>query len=277
MELRPRQQPQQYFDGKIGIWPIGRFVPAVRSSRNRPRGTPVWKNEQLRRDNYREMMIDLVLPAIKERYPCHTKEQILIQHDNAPGHTKNDDPAVLAKIAELNIPVEYMFQPPNSPDLNICDLSFFRSLQTHQLKQEATHNNVQLMESVARAYNDYDPDKLRDSFLTLQGCMNNILLEHGGNEYKIPHMGKRRLERMGELPTTLRAPETVMNYWLLNNNDGHLNNNNHDDESSDDNESAGSDDESEFDIYENYIIDDDESSDDESGDEESSDESSDDE
>lgn len=52
--------------------------------------------------------------------------------------------------------------------------------------------------------------------------MNCILVGRGHNNYKIPHMGKRRLERIGELPTTLRAPETVMDYWHMDD-DHHIN------------------------------------------------------
>lgn len=52
--------------------------------------------------------------------------------------------------------------------------------------------------------------------------MNCILIGRGSNNYKIPHMGKRRLERLGVLPTTLRAPETVMDYWYMDD-DHHIN------------------------------------------------------
>ena len=42
---RPRHAASRnrFFDGKIGLWPLSRQVPAVRSSINRPRGTLEWK------------------------------------------------------------------------------------------------------------------------------------------------------------------------------------------------------------------------------------------
>jgi hypothetical protein len=57
---RPRYDFHTRFDwdGKIGIWPVGRMEPAARNSANRPRGTMVWKNESLTRDKYRSMLID---------------------------------------------------------------------------------------------------------------------------------------------------------------------------------------------------------------------------
>ena len=62
-------RPHGNFDGKIGIWPVGEQTPAARSSRNRPRGTLEWKSANLTRDKYRDMLIKLLLPAIKTKFP----------------------------------------------------------------------------------------------------------------------------------------------------------------------------------------------------------------
>ena len=44
---RPRYNANKnaWFDGKIGIWPIGKWEPAKQSSKKRAKGTPVWKNQ----------------------------------------------------------------------------------------------------------------------------------------------------------------------------------------------------------------------------------------
>ena len=34
----------QWWDGKIGIWPIGEMDYAQKSSKNRPKSTPIWVN-----------------------------------------------------------------------------------------------------------------------------------------------------------------------------------------------------------------------------------------
>ena len=44
-------------------------------------------------------------------------------------------------------------------------------------------------------------------FLTLQSCLEEIIVSHGGNEYKIPHMGKERLLRLGILPIRITATD----------------------------------------------------------------------
>ena len=53
---RPRYDTRRnaWFDGKIGIWPIGKWEPAKRSSKKRAKGTPVWKNQCITRDVYHE-------------------------------------------------------------------------------------------------------------------------------------------------------------------------------------------------------------------------------
>ena len=56
---RPRYDTNKnaWFDGKIGIWPIGKWEPAKRKSKKRAKGTPVWKNQLINRDVYREYLI----------------------------------------------------------------------------------------------------------------------------------------------------------------------------------------------------------------------------
>jgi hypothetical protein len=175
------------------------------------------------------MLINNVLPAIKDNFPCHSTNEILIQQDNATSHVRLNDEAITAKITELGVNINLTNQPPNSPDLNICDLSFFRAMQSMQLKI-GSKNSAELIDAVEASFDAFPAQKIRNSFLTLQGCMNCILEDLGGNNYMIPHMGKQALERRGLLPTTLRGPQHVIDYWNgLHNNplyDGADNNNN---------------------------------------------------
>jgi hypothetical protein len=70
-QARPRWDfhANTMWDGKIGIWPIGHWELAIRSSVNRPAGTPVWKNDSCDKVRYTEMVLDLVVPAILEKWP----------------------------------------------------------------------------------------------------------------------------------------------------------------------------------------------------------------
>jgi hypothetical protein len=56
---------------------------------------------------------------------------------------------------------------------------------------------------VEKEYQNYNPVILNRVFLTLQGCMIEVMKDNGGNRYKIPHMNKERLEALGMLPRAL--------------------------------------------------------------------------
>jgi hypothetical protein len=67
---------------------------------------------------------------------------------------------------------------------------------------------------VKNEFDRYDPDTLNRVFLTLQGCMIEVMKDGGGNRYKIPHMDKDKLEALDMLPKRLpcdrRLYESVM-------------------------------------------------------------------
>jgi hypothetical protein len=83
---RPRKLADgTWFDGKLGIWLFGKFVPAQRSSKNRPKGTPCWENETVDTDTYRSMLMNNVVPAILDNWPegdfRNPRCKIFIQQD----------------------------------------------------------------------------------------------------------------------------------------------------------------------------------------------------
>ena len=210
---RPRFIPHlnKWWDGKIGIWPIGEWVPAKRDSANRPKGTPVWKNTSITRDVYRSLLVETVLPGIMERWPVEDRKErvIRIQQDGAKSHISERDPEFLEFLKDLKndgqLDATLYTQSPNSPDTNICDLGFFRAIQSASLIVGS--NEKALIDAVTKAFNEYPKEKLNRTWLTLQSCFNMIIEEDGGNDYKIPHMNKEGLERIGQLPTVLDVTE----------------------------------------------------------------------
>ena len=115
-----------YWDGKIGIWPIGRMKPAERSSVNWPAGTLEWENVSVDRDKYRQMMITEVLPAIITKFPWQylTRKTVFIQQDGAKSHIADDEEEWLEAVAECGVNIKLYTQPAQSPDLNINNLAF---------------------------------------------------------------------------------------------------------------------------------------------------------
>lgn len=49
-------------------------------------------------------------------------------------------------------------------------------------------------------------------WLTLMQVMNAIIEDDGRNDFKLPHMGKAKLEREGRLPTVLEVHPDVQAY-----------------------------------------------------------------
>jgi hypothetical protein len=88
--------------------------------------------------------------------------------------------------------------------MNVNDLAFFNSLQ--KLVYQTCPSTVdELITNTLTCYANYPYSKVNDGFLTHQVCMNEIMELHGSNQYKIPHMNKRKLERLGQLPVSIRA------------------------------------------------------------------------
>lgn len=196
---RPRWDPSknEYFDGKIGIWPFTFKENAKRNSKNRSKGTPVTKvMETIGREEIRNMLIENVLPAIREKFPNSEKSHtVYIQQDNA-------QPVLKEELVKEGWTLQFKSQPPISPDLNVLDLGFFNSIQALQ-HQMVTRNIDELISAVEAAFQQLDRDTLDSVFLTLQTCMENIMLTNGNNSYKIPHINKEKLRRENRLPINL--------------------------------------------------------------------------
>ena len=202
---RPRfnTSANSWWDGKLGIWPIGGWEPAQRASKNRPRGTLVWKNKPVTKGVYRELLISKLLPAIIEKWPRTDRlsRKIWIQQDGAKSHINTDDEEFRQAIQDQELNAGLYTQAANSPDVNLLDLGFFRAIQS--FNDAAPKNEEELIQSVQRAYTNYPRTRLNRMWLTLQSVFNQIILCNGDNEYGIQHLSKEKLERAGKLPNVL--------------------------------------------------------------------------
>ncbi|VFQ62496.1 unnamed protein product [Cuscuta campestris] len=193
------------WDGKVGIWPLTIQVPAQRRSKNRAAGTLETKPiPRITKEVYRTLMIQQVLPAIKEKVPEAITKHIIIQQDNAKPHIDVNDPEFVQVANADGYSIELTCQPPNSPDLNILDLGFFASIQSLQ-HQTSTRNVDELVQHVAQAYANLEAKKLNYVWISYQLAMTEIMKVQGGNNYKLAHIGKARLEREGALPNQLQV------------------------------------------------------------------------
>jgi hypothetical protein len=144
-----------------------------------------------------------VIPAIVSCWPQEDiRQTIWIQQDNARTHIAADDPAFALAVAQTGLDIRIKNQPPNSPDMNVLDLGFFASVQSKTFLKNSK-SMEEIIENVQKEYNEYDEDLVNRVFLTLQSYFIEVMKVDGGNGYKIPHMNKDRLQRLGMLPTRL--------------------------------------------------------------------------
>jgi len=122
---RPRynSNANKWFTGLICIEPFVVTEPAVRSSKNRPAGTPVVKAINVKQKQHRDMMIQKILPAIFQKWPHSQRNKtIYIQLDNAGPHTPSIDRECEKFAADKGWDIKIRRQPANSPDMNVLDL-----------------------------------------------------------------------------------------------------------------------------------------------------------
>lgn len=60
------------------------------------------------------------------------------------------------------------------------------------------------------AFVRFDARKNDFGFITLQCCLDDILIRNGGNDYAIRHMGKEQMLREGILPVRVQASEPAI-------------------------------------------------------------------
>ena len=85
---RPHFNPcsNSWWDGKLGIWPIGDWELAKWKSNNRPMGTFVWKNKIVTKEVYQDLLISKLIPSILEKWPRRDmlSRKTFIQQDKKP-------------------------------------------------------------------------------------------------------------------------------------------------------------------------------------------------
>ncbi|XP_074297784.1 uncharacterized protein LOC141628557 [Silene latifolia] len=212
---RPKYGPngEVLFDGKIGICPFIVEVPRKRNSRNRVAGTLETKCiESVNKQVIKDMIIRVVVPAIKAKWPENKSKYIIIQQDNARSHIKNSDPEFIAAANQDGWNIELSCQAPNSPDLNVLDLGFFRAIQSLQQRTNCYKLDKLVIEvNMAFANLEVIKIKLNYVFITLHACMLEVMKRKRGNDYPLPHMHKTKLAAACMLPQYLTADIHLVN------------------------------------------------------------------
>lgn len=94
-------------------------------------------------------------------------DTIYIQLDNAKPHIHAFDPEFLEAASKDGFDIRLSFQPPSSPDFNVLDLGFFRTIQSLQY-QEVPANIDELVNAVEKSFEKLSPQCLDNVYLTFQ-------------------------------------------------------------------------------------------------------------
>ncbi|XP_021767511.1 uncharacterized protein LOC110731901 [Chenopodium quinoa] len=197
-------------EGKYSIFPFTLKEKVKKSSKNRASGTMVTKALQnVNREVIRDMLLNKVIPVIMDKWPEILPNNIVIQWDNARPHQIPTDEEFSAATSANGFNIQFVFQPAQSPYLNVLDLGLFRSIQSLQY-QSFPKNLDELVKKVIESYNTFKPEVKNYIWVTIQRCMIKILKAQGGNKYKIPHMNKKKLENLGILPDQVHIQKDIV-------------------------------------------------------------------
>jgi len=187
---RPREE--HGFDGKVSIYRVSQRKVAQRNSRNHQRGEVYQADCTINSEIYLDLM-KKVIDDVKVKMQWLRNTTIKLQQDGASPHTAG---GVIDELEQYGSVDGWKFkivtQPAQSPDLNINDLSFFRSFKTRVNQIKKNDNTLDgLYLSVLDAWNNYDSDTLNRMWGLQYACYRAILAQLGGNDYTPPHTGVR--------------------------------------------------------------------------------------
>ena len=155
------------------------------------------------RNKSREYLVKYLLPAIKEKWPESDRwSTIYVQQDNARSHILPDDPIFMQEAARGGWDIKMIYQPPNSPDLNILDLGWFASTQA-MFHKKMPKTLAEIVQKVNESLAEYPHLKLNRIWLSHQACIREIIKHKGSIHYAVPHLKKQSLERQNDLPVRL--------------------------------------------------------------------------
>ena len=189
MFLAAEARPRKGMTGHIGIWPVVKSKTAKKASKNHDAGDEYDVRDTMTSAKYLEMMTKQVFPAIQKAFRGTGIKRVVVQQDGARPHTGKGNLKKLNDAgARLPIKLVVRTQPAQSPDYNICDLAFFRSLSTKIRKSRRGTSRKfdipKLRADVEREYYAYPSADLEKMWAHKEYIMKAAAACGGGNDYE---------------------------------------------------------------------------------------------
>jgi len=187
-----RPDPDHNFNGKIMLRRVCEDRIAERTSRNHNRGDIYQHDCTITADLYRTFMCEIIA-EVKNKMPWLREEVVIIQQDGASPHVGRGNLDFFYEEGHKDgWNINIVTQPPQSPDLNVNDLGFFRSLKCRvdHLKNGANDMN-ELFQAICDAWEEFDQTTLDHIWGHQYDCYRAIIGCLGDNVYEAPHEGMR--------------------------------------------------------------------------------------
>ena len=143
--VRPHFKPcsKSWWDSKLGIWPIGDWEPAKQKSKNRPKGTLVWKNKIVTKEVCHDLLITKLIPSILEKWSRRDRlsRKKIIQQDRAKNYISCNDKLFNDALVDNGINTTLYTQAASSPDVNLLDLGFLEPFKVSTMLLRKTKKN----------------------------------------------------------------------------------------------------------------------------------------
>lgn len=188
-----KPRPEFGFDGKCGIWVFAEEDVAKRSSKNRGKGSKVLRPYEVTGDVWAEMLATKVFPAIRRKMSF--AQRVIVQVDNARPHVKKSIQDRLREAGRNKRGVNgteivVCPQPSQSPDLNLNDLGFFASFDTH-IGHTRSFDLLKFWALIQEAFSTFPSEKLDKLVRTKQAIIQEIVRHNGSNDFKLPHYSNK--------------------------------------------------------------------------------------
>ena len=141
---------------------------------------------------------------------------VVIRQDGAKPHTGRGNLDFFRERGQrdgFNITV--VTQPAQSPDMNINDLGFFRSLKcrvAHAWLVDEQRCLDVMMEKIEELWQEYDYDTLERIWAHQLDCYREILRLEGGNNYPNPHGGSIVRQRAGRIVANMFVERALVDH-----------------------------------------------------------------
>jgi hypothetical protein len=183
-----KPQPEFNFDGRVGIWEITKSRIYKRDTKEHKKGDIVQEPATLNQDRFAELMVKLVMPAIRKK--MHWCSAINAQMDNAPPHNNAEEIFKTANetCSRFRIPVQVLRQPAQWPDFNASDAGVYKLMQT---RIDKTHEKPlyggRLRKVIVKVWAGLDAPSLTQLFVSKKTHLDAAIAHEGHNDHVLPH------------------------------------------------------------------------------------------